>query len=100
MDDASKYGTVLQYLRITYGTDAAAITQLKALATSLFSDATEAVTLTAQTFASGSHSGQIMFPRIMYLQAVLARLIEIDPTIDTGPTNVTYAAFNLRPFEL
>ena len=58
------------------------------------------MTLTGGTFEGGQHTGQVNFPKIMYLQCVLSRLSELDPTIETGALSVTFASFNSRFLEL
>jgi hypothetical protein len=100
VDDASKIETIKQHLRIEYGTGATALSALHQLRKQLAAEATEAVTLTGQTFEGGSHTGQLVFPRIMFLQCVIARLLELDPTIDPGPMSVTFISRNSRFLEL
>jgi len=100
VDDASKIETIKQYLRVKHGTGATAIAILRQLMDQLAGEATDSVTLTGGTFEGGQHTGQVNFPKIMYLQCVLSRLSELDPTIETGALSVTFASFNSRFLEL
>lgn len=68
--------TLQTYLRIKYRGDP---TGLRRLADETFAEATETVTLTANSHEGGSASGVINCPKGLLLEAIMDVLAEIDP---------------------
>lgn len=77
MDAAARIDTARRYLRRTYAQN---LTGLLALADQVANTATEAVTLTGQSFEGGSHTGQLTFEPMAYLTAIEDIIAELDPT--------------------
>ena len=101
--DASAISTAKQYLRMKYLVTAATATALpvydlrglRKLADEIALSAFDAVTLTGQAFEGGSHQGQLTFPRMDYLQAVMDIIAEANPTgTPQAPTRTTFADFS------
>jgi hypothetical protein len=90
MDDASRIETAKRYLRRKYATD---LLGLRALADSVAECATDAVTLTGQSFEGGSHSGAVTFEPMAYLTAIEDVLAELDDTVPPPPPDRAYARF-------
>ena len=81
-----------QFLRRTYATN---LPGLRALAEQLVAELADGVTITAQTFEGGSHSGQITMPPGLKLSAVEELLIELDTT-GTAPRAATRSVCYVR----
>lgn len=100
--DASAIETAKQYLRLKYLVTPATSTTgpvyttpaLRALADLVAEGAFEQVTITGQTFEGGSHQGQVVFPRMDYLRAVLELIAEADPAgTPQAPSRTSFADF-------
>jgi hypothetical protein len=97
MDDASKLLTAKQYLRRKYSAD---LPGLKALAETIAGGAFEAVTITGNQFEGQQAQGALVFPAIMYLAAIEALIIELDPATITAPSRTFIPDFSRRAIEL
>ena len=53
---------------------------LRALADQCADSAQDQIVITTQSFEGGSHSGQVILPRLVALDLVETLLIELDPT--------------------
>ena len=91
MDDAERIETVKRHLRRTYRADVAG---LRALADKVFAaGATDAVTITGQTFEGGSAQGTVTFEPLAYLRAINEVLAELDDTEPLESPNVASIRF-------
>lgn len=98
MDDSAKLLTAQQYLRMKY---TGQVPALRALADKIAEGAFEAVTLTGQQFEGGSHQGQLVFPAMLYLQAVLQLIAELDPdNTPVAPCATVFPDFSARPADI
>ena len=98
MTDADAIYAAKLYLRRVYADN---LTGLKALATTVATEAFDSVTLTGQSFEGGSHTGQLTFPRLAYLRAVEELIIELDPDTVPAAANSTSAYYRFgSPFGL
>lgn len=97
MDDAAKLATAKQYLRRTYASNLAG---LVALATTLAATAFDAVTITGNQFEGNQAQGQLIFPRLMYLQAVEEMIAELDPSARIPPSTTFFPDHSLHAVEL
>lgn len=77
--DPNLSSALQQYLRRTYASN---LNGLRVLAEQTFAQATEAVTITQQSFEGGASTGTITCPRAVLLQAIEDVLLELD---DTAP---------------
>lgn len=74
MDETAKLAGVKSYLRRNK-----TLQELKDLADSVFSSATEEVTITSLGSEGGSTSGVVSFPKWLLLQALEELIAELDP---------------------
>lgn len=89
-----KYALKLK-LRRKYASD---LVGLKRLSDEIFSQVTEQVTITQQTFEGGSSTGSITCPRSTLLLAIEEIIQEIDPTA-VRPSNASVVYFKSSPSE-
>lgn len=94
-DAADNIYTAKLHLRRKFAND---LPGLRALANEVADEALgDAVTLTGQAFEGGSHSGQLVFPRIDYLRAIEETLLFLSPTQTFDPAAATTAVFRASP---
>jgi hypothetical protein len=94
-DTAENIATAKLYLRRKYAEN---LTGLKQLAAQIADEALgDAVTLTGQSFEGGSHTGQLVFPRIDYLRAIEETIRYLSPTQTFDPASATTALFRACP---
>jgi hypothetical protein len=95
-DDPARLQTVRQMLRLRYNQPSSPnLPGLKALWEQVATGATEAVELTGQAFEGGNATGQIVFTRLGYLQAVQDVWAEMDPcSMPCQPPGVRFADFS------
>lgn len=94
-DSAENISTAKLYLRRKYATN---LTGLKQLAEKIADEALgDAVTLTGQSFEGGSHTGQLVFPRIDYLRAIEETIRFLDTTQTFDPASATSSLFRACP---
>jgi hypothetical protein len=88
---AENISTAKRYLRRKYATD---LPGLRALAETVAGEALgDSVTLTGQSFEGGSHTGQLVFPRIDYLGAIEQVIAELDTTTPLRPAESSSAYY-------
>lgn len=100
MDDHARIETVKQYLRRTYASN---VDGLKLLAENLVRNggATDAVTITGQSFEGGQAQGQLTFEPLAYLGAIESLILELDPTYTpSAPSRTLHLNFGFRPVSL
>ena len=94
-DAADNIATAKLYLRRKFANN---LTGLKALADKIADEALgDAVTLTGQSFEGGSHTGQLVFPRIDYLRAIEETIAYLDTDAAPDPSSATRAVFRACP---
>lgn len=94
MTDADAIYAAKLYLRRVFASN---LTGLKALASTVAAEAFDSVTLTGQSFEGGSHTGQLVFPRLAYLRAIEELIIELDPASVPPAASSTSAFYRFRP---
>jgi len=89
---AAAYSAYKQYLRRTFSAN---VPGLRALADQFVAELADTVTITAQAFEGGSHSGQITMPPGLRLKAVEEVIIELD-SAGTAPRPCTQSVAYVR----
>lgn len=83
-----------KYLRRTF---AGNLPALKRKADEFACSADQEVTITQQSFEGGGHSGQIVLPRLVALNAIEDLIAEQDPDFIAPPTRTHLADFGSSP---